>query len=109
MREHFEEAEGHNPGDISITDLHGLLNLKKEICEANSLKESHVPNALVERLVKYKWKFPPVCDIIGGFLGPVGVIKAISGEGDVLKNFFSFDALEGKGLIEDISNANTNN
>ncbi|GLT29135.1 hypothetical protein SLA2020_040210 [Shorea laevis] len=106
--EHFEEIEDRNPGDISITDLHGLLNLKKELCEANSLKESHVPDALLERLVKHKWEFPPVCVIIGGFLGQE-VIKAISGKGDPLKNFFYFDALDGKGLIEDISNANTKN
>ncbi|GKV13659.1 hypothetical protein SLEP1_g24646 [Rubroshorea leprosula] len=106
--ERFEEIEDRNPGDISITDLHGLLNLKKELCEANSLKESLVPDALLERLVKHKWEFPPVCAIIGGFLGQE-VIKAISGKGDPLKNFFYFDALNGKGLIEDISNANPKN
>lgn len=32
------------------------------------------------------------------------VIKAISGKGDPLKNFFYFDAADGKGVIEDISN-----
>jgi len=32
------------------------------------------------------------------------VIKAISGKGDPLKNFFFFDAFDGKGIIEDISN-----
>lgn len=32
------------------------------------------------------------------------VIKAISGKGDPLKNFFLFDVVDGKGVIEDISN-----
>lgn len=35
------------------------------------------------------------------------VIKAISGKGDPLKNFFFFDAMDGKGIIEDISNVNS--
>lgn len=32
------------------------------------------------------------------------VIKAISGKGDPLKNFFFFDVVDGKGVTEDISN-----
>lgn len=35
MIERFEEAEGRNPGDVSIADLPGVLKLKKELCEAN--------------------------------------------------------------------------
>jgi ubiquitin-like 1-activating enzyme E1 A len=31
------------------------------------------------------------------------VIKAISGKGDPIKNFFYVDAADGKGIIEDIS------
>lgn len=33
------------------------------------------------------------------------VIKAISGKGDPVKNFFFFDAVDGKGVIEDISSS----
>lgn len=32
--EKFEEAKGRNPGEISIEDLPAVLNLKKELCEA---------------------------------------------------------------------------
>lgn len=32
--ERFEEAEGRNPGEISIADLPGVLKLKKELCDA---------------------------------------------------------------------------
>lgn len=30
----FEEAEGRNPGEVSITDLPSVLKLKKDLCEA---------------------------------------------------------------------------
>ncbi|XP_021690214.1 SUMO-activating enzyme subunit 1B-1 isoform X1 [Hevea brasiliensis] len=103
--ESFEEAEGRNPGEISMEDLPAVLKLKKELCEAQSMNESHIPNALLERLVMGKREFPPVCAIIGGILGQE-VIKAISGKGDPLQNFFFFDAMDGKGVIEDISPPN---
>ncbi|TXG62760.1 hypothetical protein EZV62_009754 [Acer yangbiense] len=96
--EQFEEAEGRKNGEISIDDLPGVLNLKKELCEANSL---NVPDALLERLITSAREFPPVCAIIGGILGQE-VIKAISGKGDPLKNFFFFDVMNGKGIVEDI-------
>ena len=35
-------------------------------------------------------------------------IKALSGKGDPLKNFFYFDTADGKGVIEDISNQSAN-
>ncbi|GAV90346.1 ThiF domain-containing protein, partial [Cephalotus follicularis] len=102
--EQFEEAEGRNTGELCIEDVPGVSKLKKELCEANSLNESYIPDALLERLVGAK-EFPPVCAIIGGILGQE-VIKAISGKGDPLKNFFFFDAMDGKGTVEDISNPN---
>ncbi|KAM5571628.1 SUMO-activating enzyme subunit 1A [Rosa sericea] len=104
--ERFEDAEQRKPGEVSIADLPGVLKLKNEFCEAQSLKESHIPDALLERLVTDPREFPPVCPIIGGILGQE-VIKAISGKGEPLKNFFFFDAMDGKGIIEDLSNSNT--
>ncbi|MFQ6637684.1 hypothetical protein Gotur_013835 [Gossypium turneri] len=100
--EQFEDAEGRNPGETSIADLPGVLKLRKELCETNSVNESQIPDALLERLLIGTSEYPPVCAIIGGILGQE-VIKAISGKGDPLKNFFFFDAMDGKGLIEDIS------
>nr|ACU20410.1 unknown [Glycine max] len=100
--EKFEEAEGRSTGEVSIADFSGLLKLKKEICTTQSLNESQVPDSLLKRLVTNATEFPPVCAIIGGILGQE-VIKAISGKGDPLKNFFFFDAFDGKGIIEDIS------
>ncbi|XWS51436.1 hypothetical protein CRYUN_Cryun12cG0176500 [Craigia yunnanensis] len=101
----FEDVEGCNPGETSIADLPGVLKLRKELCETNSLSESQIPDALLERLLIGTKEYPPVCAIIGGILGQE-VIKAISGKGDPLKNFFFFDAMDGKGLIEDISEPN---
>ncbi|XP_019457647.1 PREDICTED: SUMO-activating enzyme subunit 1A-like [Lupinus angustifolius] len=103
--EKYEESEGRSAGEVSIADLPGVLKLKKELCTAQSLNESHVPDTLLERLVTNTTEFPPVCAIIGGILGQE-VIKAISGKGDPLKNFFFFDAFDGKGIIEDISDSN---
>ncbi|KAE9610151.1 putative THIF-type NAD/FAD binding protein [Lupinus albus] len=103
--EKYEEAEGRRVGEVSIADLPGVLKLNKELCTSNSLSESHVPADLLERLVTNTTEFPPVCAIIGGILGQE-VIKAISGKGDPLKNFFLFDAFDGKGVIEDISEYN---
>lgn len=102
--EKFEEDEGRSVGEVSIADFSGVLKLKKELCTAQSLGESHVPDNLLERLVANTAEFPPVCGIIGGILGQE-VIKAISGKGDPLKNFFFFDAFDGKGLIEDVSDS----
>ncbi|GMJ05877.1 SUMO activating enzyme 1B, ARABIDOPSIS THALIANA SUMO ACTIVATING ENZYME 1B [Hibiscus trionum] len=102
MREQFEDVEGRIPGETSTADLPGVLKLRKELCETNSMNESQIPDALLERLLIGTSEYPPVCAIIGGILGQE-VIKAISGKGDPLKNFFFFDAMDGKGLIEDIS------
>ncbi|KAF5957295.1 hypothetical protein HYC85_004520 [Camellia sinensis] len=100
--EQFEEAEGRDPGKTSKDDLPKVLKLRKELFEAQSLNESLIPDSLLERLVSCTTEFPPVCAVIGGILGQE-VIKAISGKGDPLKNFFFFDAMDGKGIIEDIS------
>ncbi|OMP08366.1 UBA/THIF-type NAD/FAD binding protein [Corchorus olitorius] len=104
--EQFEDFEGRNPGETSIADLPSVMKLKKELCETNSMNESQISDALLERLLTDTSEFPPACAIIGGILGQE-VIKAISGKGDPLKNFFFFDAVDGKGVIEDISNPNT--
>ncbi|XP_043704612.1 SUMO-activating enzyme subunit 1B-1-like isoform X2 [Telopea speciosissima] len=104
--EGFEESEGRNPGEVSVSDLPSVLKMRNELCKAQSLTESHIPNGLLERLLLAGTsEYPPVCAIIGGILGQE-VIKAISGKGDPLKNFFFFDAMDGKGIIEDISNSN---
>ncbi|KAJ8772301.1 hypothetical protein K2173_027478 [Erythroxylum novogranatense] len=106
--EKFEEVVGRKPGETCIQDLPAVLRMKKELCEAQSVSESHVPDAVLERLLTGAREFPPVCAIIGGILGQE-VIKAISGKGDPLKNFFFFDAMEGKGIIEDIANSDPEN
>lgn len=103
--ERFEELEGRKPGQTSTADLPNVLNLRKELCEAHSLNESQIPDALIERLLAGTREFPPVCAIVGGILGQE-VIKAISGKGDPIKNFFLFDAMDGKGIIEDIAETN---
>ncbi|CAI0446493.1 unnamed protein product, partial [Linum tenue] len=100
--ESFEEANGRNPGVFSVEDVPAVLQLKRKLCEAQSVSESFVPDTLLERLVIGSIEFPPVCAIIGGILGQE-VIKAISGKGDPVKNFFYFDVVDGKGVIEDIS------
>ncbi|XP_047269908.1 SUMO-activating enzyme subunit 1B-1 isoform X2 [Capsicum annuum] len=101
--ERFEELEKRNPQDVSAGDLPNVLKLRKELCEC--MNESQIPDLLLQRLLAARVEFPPVCAIIGGVLGQE-VIKAISGKGDPLKNFFLFDAMDGKGIIEDISNIN---
>ncbi|KZV44548.1 SUMO-activating enzyme subunit 1B-1-like [Dorcoceras hygrometricum] len=104
--EKFEELEGRSPREISTTDLVNVQKLRRELCEAYCVSESLIPDHLLGRLLRGKTEFPPVCAIIGGILGQE-VIKAISGKGDPLKNFFFFDAMDGTGLIEDISKAKT--
>ncbi|KAL0318889.1 UNVERIFIED_CONTAM: SUMO-activating enzyme subunitB-1 [Sesamum angustifolium] len=99
--EKFEELEGRIPGETAAADLPNVQKLRKELCEAQSLDESQIPDSLLERLLEGRREFPPVCAVIGGILGQE-VIKAISGKGDPLKNFFFFDAMDGKGIIEDI-------
>ncbi|OVA09576.1 UBA/THIF-type NAD/FAD binding fold [Macleaya cordata] len=100
--EKFEQDEGRNPGETSIADLPSVLKLRKQLCEGQSMNESNIPEGLLERLLVGTKEHPPVCAIIGGILGQE-VIKMISGKGDPVKNFFFFDAMDGKGIIEDIS------
>uniref|UniRef100_A0A7N0VEN2 Ubiquitin-like 1-activating enzyme E1A n=1 Tax=Kalanchoe fedtschenkoi TaxID=63787 RepID=A0A7N0VEN2_KALFE len=100
--EKFEQAEGRNPGETSEVDLPGVLKLRKELCGAHDVAESFVPESLLARLVTDTREFPPVCAILGGILGQE-VIKAISGKGDPVKNFFLFDVMDGKGKVEDVS------
>ncbi|XP_057516517.1 SUMO-activating enzyme subunit 1B-1-like isoform X2 [Amaranthus tricolor] len=101
----FEESEARKPGEISLADLPNVLKLKKELCQAQSFNESQIPDSLLERLLLGKLEFPPVCAIIGGILGQE-VIKAISRKGQPIKNFFYFDAMDGNGVVEDISKPN---
>jgi ubiquitin-like 1-activating enzyme E1 A len=87
--EKFEETEGRSVGDVSDADLSSVLKLKKELCTAQSVNDSHVPDTLLERLVSDTTEFPPVSAVIGGILGQE-VIKAISGKGDPIKKLFLF-------------------
>ncbi|KAL6890155.1 hypothetical protein ACP4OV_008918 [Aristida adscensionis] len=100
--ENHELSEGRIPGDATLSDLPAVLARRKDMCERMSLNESQVPTALLERLLAAgKKEHPPVCAILGGILGQE-VIKSISCKGDPIKNFFYFDAADGKGVIEDI-------
>ncbi|XP_019190249.1 PREDICTED: SUMO-activating enzyme subunit 1A-like [Ipomoea nil] len=105
--ERFEEFEGGEPETASNdADLLNVQKLRKELCEAQGLSESQIPDSLLKRLLRGTREFPPVCAIIGGILGQE-VIKAISGKGDPIKNFFFYDAMDGKGIIEDVSDIKT--
>ncbi|KAG9445939.1 hypothetical protein H6P81_012067 [Aristolochia fimbriata] len=100
--ERFEVAQSLRPGETSAADIPSVLELKKELCKVQSVNESHIPDRLLERLLTHPREHPAVCAIIGGILGQE-VIKAISCKGDPLKNFFYFDAADGKGIIEAIA------
>ncbi|KAM3192229.1 hypothetical protein ACQJBY_069455 [Aegilops geniculata] len=100
--ESYESSEGRNPGETSLSDLPAVLALRKDMCDRMSLDESRIPTSLLERLLAAgKKEHPPVCAILGGILGQE-VIKSISCKGDPIKNFFYFDAADGKGAMEDI-------
>ncbi|XP_011624876.1 SUMO-activating enzyme subunit 1B-1 isoform X2 [Amborella trichopoda] len=100
--ERFEAAEGRIPGETTAADISSVQQLRGELCKANSINESRIPDELLKRLLEGTREHPPVCAIVGGILGQE-VIKALSGKGNPLKNFFFFDAKDGKGIIEDIS------
>ncbi|CAL5085901.1 unnamed protein product [Urochloa decumbens] len=100
--ENYELSEGCSPGETTLSDIPAVLARMKDMCNKMSLNESHIPAALMERLLAAgKKEHPPVCAILGGILGQE-VIKSISCKGDPIKNFFYFDAADGKGVIEDI-------
>ncbi|CAO2141718.1 unnamed protein product [Urochloa humidicola] len=100
--ENYELSEGRTPGETTLSDIPAVLARRKDMCDKMSLSESQIPSALLERLLAAgKKEHPPVCAILGGILGQE-VIKSISCKGDPIKNFFYFDAADGKGVIEDI-------
>ncbi|WZZ79480.1 hypothetical protein YC2023_100052 [Brassica napus] len=99
----FEENEGRKHGECSLLDL--LLKSWKPK-RNSSVSESHIPDTLLERLISGTIEFPPACAIVGGILAQE-VIKAVSGKGDPVKNFFYYDAQDGKGVMEDIFNSFT--
>nr|VDC76150.1 unnamed protein product [Brassica rapa] len=81
----FEESEGRKHGECSLLDLATVLEIKKKLCEANSVSESHIPDSLLERLISGTIEFPPACAIVGGILAQglivlQEVIKAVSGK-----------------------------
>ncbi|KAH0863338.1 hypothetical protein HID58_080549 [Brassica napus] len=100
----FEENEGRKHGECSLLDL--LLKSWKPKRNSVRLTESHIPDTLLERLISGTIEFPPACAIVGGILAQE-VIKAVSGKGDPVKNFFYYDAQDGKGVMEDIFNSFT--
>ncbi|PAN42527.1 hypothetical protein PAHAL_8G163000 [Panicum hallii] len=100
--ENYELSEGRSPGETTLSDIAAVLSRRKDMCDKMSLSESQIPTALMERLLAAgKKEHPPVCAILGGILGQE-VIKSISCKGDPIKNFFYFDAADGKGVMEDI-------
>ncbi|XP_057845047.1 SUMO-activating enzyme subunit 1B-1 [Cryptomeria japonica] len=106
--EMFEQVEGRESGDLSSTDIPSVLKMRKKLCEEQEFAESRIPDLLLQRIVDAgKRELPPVCAIVGGILGQE-VIKAMSCKGDPLKNFFFFDVMDGKGIIEDISTGDKN-
>eukprot|EP00252_Welwitschia_mirabilis_P008825 TRINITY_DN2102_c0_g3_i1.p1 TRINITY_DN2102_c0_g3~~TRINITY_DN2102_c0_g3_i1.p1 ORF type:complete len:329 (-),score=85.45 TRINITY_DN2102_c0_g3_i1:117-1070(-) len=100
--EEYERSQGLQQGDVSLVDFEPVLSVRKRLCEEQKIDESQIPDNLLRRIIEAgKTELPPVCAIIGGILGQE-VIKAMSGKGDPLKNFFFFDVMDGKGIIEDI-------
>uniref|UniRef100_A0A7N0RJF1 THIF-type NAD/FAD binding fold domain-containing protein n=1 Tax=Kalanchoe fedtschenkoi TaxID=63787 RepID=A0A7N0RJF1_KALFE len=98
--EKFEQGEGRDLGETSEKDLYGVLKLRKELCDVHDVDESFVLEPLLARLIAETREFTPVsATIIGGIHG-----QAISGKGDPVKNFYLFDATDGKGRVEDVSN-----
>ncbi|KAL9271197.1 SUMO-activating enzyme subunit 1B-2-like protein [Drosera capensis] len=89
---------------FAMRDLPEVLKLRNQLCQMQSVNVSLLPESLLERLVAGSLEFSPVCTILGGILGQE-VIKAISGKGEPLKKKnFLIDAMDGEGIIEDISN-----
>ncbi|TVU16687.1 hypothetical protein EJB05_40262 [Eragrostis curvula] len=100
--ENYESSEGRSPGETTLSDMPAVLARRKDMCDRMAFNESQIRTALIERLLAAgKKEHPPVCAILGGILGQE-VIKSISCKGDPIKNFFYFDAADGKGVIEDI-------
>ncbi|KAG0565130.1 hypothetical protein M758_8G162400 [Ceratodon purpureus] len=101
--EDFEETEGRQPGHVSSQDLPALLAFWKKACEAQTVAESLVPEALLQKLLRAgSTELPPVCAILGGIVGQE-LIKAMSCKGEPLSNYFFFDAGDGKGIIEKVA------
>lgn len=104
LLEEFEQANERTPGQVSSDDLTAALDLRKRLCELQGVPESWISEKLLDKLLDAGTReLPPVCAIMGGILGQE-LLKAMSGKGEPLKNFFYFDPSEGKGIIEDISN-----
>lgn len=55
---------------LSVND-YGLHVPYTVVLSFQSINESQVPDALLERLVSGQGEFPPVCAILGGMLGQV--------------------------------------
>ncbi|MCO5569322.1 hypothetical protein L7F22_023034 [Adiantum nelumboides] len=103
--EGFEQSNLRAPGQVAFEDLTAILDTRKRYCESQGVPETSVPEKLLHRLLQTgERELPPVCAIIGGILGQE-VLKALSGKGEPLKNFFFFDPSDGKGIIEEIPRA----
>eukprot|EP00250_Pteridium_aquilinum_P005709 c15763_g1_i1 orf=88-1104(+) len=100
--EEFEQTKSRAPGQVAFEDLTSILDTRKTLCESQGVPETLIPEELLHRLLNAEAReHPPVCAIVGGILGQE-LLKAISGKGEPLKNFFFFDPSDGKGIIEEI-------
>ncbi|KAF2539465.1 hypothetical protein F2Q68_00021426 [Brassica cretica] len=81
---------------VNMESVHCLILPQSWKSKRNSsVSERHIPDSLLERLISGTIEFPPACAIVGGILAQE-VIKAVSGKGDPVKNFFYYDAQDGK-------------
>jgi len=98
--EDFEQAEGRLPGHVTSQDLPALLAFWHKMCDSQKVAVNLVPEKIFQRLLSAGGtELPPVCAIMGGIVGQE-LIKAMSCKGEPLKNYFFFDAEDGKGVIE---------
>jgi ubiquitin-like 1-activating enzyme E1 A len=63
------------------------------------VKATLLPDSLLEALLTSPAEHPAVASIVGGFLGQE-VLKAVSGKGTPLQNFFLYDLASGDGKVE---------
>jgi len=101
--EDFENIENRQPAHVSAQDLPAVLAFWRKACEAQKMPETLVPETIFQRLLSAgNTELPPVCAILGGIVGQE-LIKAMSCKGEPLKNYFFFDAADGKGIIEKVA------
>lgn len=83
---------------VRIEDYEELRHLRDSICTNNKILATKLPDEKIEDYLLASEEFAPINAVVGGVLAQEA-LKAISGKGEPLNNFFFYELDSGEGRV----------